>query len=197
METKAASPLEPKAARAGLQDAAAARGRTANRSRSPWWYRTGMGLSLAIASVAISIGGDAATLGVPAALILIPTALVQAAKRITGVSIDRYRARSSEARRLLGGYGLALLALFSVGMVLQIATGLRWSMAIAGAAMLALTVVIESRLDDILCKDIRAGHDRSRPGPGACLRRGHPRTQPSADLRHAPPGQLPGVRHRP
>ncbi|GAA5174104.1 hypothetical protein GCM10023321_77250 [Pseudonocardia eucalypti] len=141
METQSSTP-DPTAAKAALRDVHIARDRLADRIETPWWYRVALGLSMAFTFIAIGSGSEpVALIGGIVGCAVIPSVLMWAASRSTGVSMDRYRSAPANL------YALGLFALAGLGLWLRFGLGLTWAMIPAGLLALALTLVMEPRID--------------------------------------------------
>ncbi|MEV4873199.1 hypothetical protein [Streptomyces syringium] len=114
-----------------------------------------MGLGITLALVFLSMSLRMASWGVPV-LIGVVVALGWAARRATGVSLDRYTATPG-ATLLFGLYALAFIVVAVSGMALEWGVGVHWALAWAGVVIGALTVVVGYRADTATRRDIRAG----------------------------------------
>ncbi|MGK4582150.1 hypothetical protein [Kitasatospora sp. HPMI-4] len=141
---------------AALDSVSAARGRVADLARSPWWYHAGLGLSFVFAFSTVSIGRSLIPYGVLLGLFLVPLVLSTVVNRSTGVAVDRYLATPG-ARRLSTAYSAAFAALIALGLVVELAVGLRGSMAGCGVLAFVLTVAMGRRIEDALLRDLRDG----------------------------------------
>ncbi|WP_159046931.1 hypothetical protein [Streptomyces sp. XY66] len=146
--------MDPADARAALEQAAAARARIVARTPSPWWYYPGVGCCLLFAFASVSIDWDLIPYGVIFGLSLGPLLLTTAAGRATGVSLDRYYATPG-LRRTTSLLGPFVVALIAVGLLLEWAADLRWSMAVCGVVALIATVLAGRRLDRTLAEELR------------------------------------------
>ncbi|WP_147397442.1 hypothetical protein [Amycolatopsis panacis] len=144
------------AARAALDNVDAARRQMASRLTSPWWYHPGIGLSFGLAFASATIGWEYIPYGVIIGLTLLPTVLTTVARRVTGVSIDRYRSTPS-ARWSVLVYALLFVVLAGAGIALQWGADLRWAMAGCGALVFVLTVYFGRRIEAALVRDARSG----------------------------------------
>ncbi|MFI1254185.1 hypothetical protein ACH4U6_10315 [Streptomyces netropsis] len=140
-------------ARAALAAVAASRAEAATRVAGPWWYHVGLGITLALVFLSMSL--RMASWGVPV-LIGVVVALGWAVRRATGVSLERYTATPG-ATRLFGIYALAFIVLAVTGMILEWGAGVHWALAGAGVVIGALTIVVGYRADAATRRDIRAG----------------------------------------
>lgn len=144
-------------ARAALDGVADARGRVAARMRSPWWYYPGIGLSLGFAFASASISRDLVGYAVPVCLATIPVLLTLLANRVTGVRIENWNIIPPSVRRPSYIWMLLLAGLLAVGLVLELALHLRWSMAGCGVLVFVLTILMGRRIDQGLVRDVQAG----------------------------------------
>ncbi|MFD7503815.1 hypothetical protein [Streptomyces sp. NPDC059850] len=145
--------MDPRSARAALDDVDASRVRVADRISAPWWYHWGLGAALALVFLSMSLR-IASSAG--AALVLVVLGLDRAVRRVTGVSFERFTATPG-ARRLYGAYLVAFVLLAAAGMVLEWAADVRFAIAGAGLVIGALTVAVGYRVDAAARRDLRAG----------------------------------------
>lgn len=114
----------------------------ADRLRAPWWYHVGLGFAVAIMLVSLTT----ATVGVVIGGILLPAALMYLAKRVTGVSIDRYRIPPGATRANVSYMALFILAIGGA-LAAEVGGGIDWAMPLAGAVMILPTILLSYHLD--------------------------------------------------
>ncbi|WLW52131.1 hypothetical protein [Streptomyces sp. YU58] len=146
--------MEPQDARAALEQAGAARARVVARAVGPWWYYPGVGFCLLFAFAAVSIDRDLIPYGFVGGVWLGPALLTMAAGHITGVFLDRFYATPAMGR-ITSVLGPTLLALAALGLTLEWAVDLRWSMAGCGVLALLAVVAAGRRLDSALVRGRR------------------------------------------
>ncbi|MGW2386104.1 hypothetical protein [Streptomyces sp. NPDC001658] len=146
--------MEPQDARAALEQAGAARARIVARAAGPWWYYPGVGLCLLFAFAAVSIDGDLIPYGFMGGVWLGPALLTMAAGHSTGVFLDRFYATPAMGR-ITSVLGPTLPAPAALGLTLEWAVGLRWSMAGCGVLALLAVVAAGRRLDRALVREQR------------------------------------------
>lgn len=149
-------------ARVALRELADARLRLAERVTSPWWYRLGaasctaslfVGTGLVVGRPQAGSGTESAsTLLVALGAVLAPLGLLWALRRSTGVSVERYDVG-------LGAWYVIVFGLFLSGLGLQAFAGVHYALPVAGVGAFVATVVTEARIDDLLRRRVRAGHD--------------------------------------
>ncbi|AIA06997.1 hypothetical protein [Streptomyces noursei] len=145
--------LDASSAREALDSVAASRAQAAVHVASPWWYHVGMGVTVALLFLSMSL--RMASWAVPL-LVGVVVVLGLAVRRATGVSFDRYTATPG-ATRLFGIYALASLLAVVTGMYLEWGAGVHWAIAGAGLVVGVLTTVVGYRVDAVARHDIRAG----------------------------------------
>ncbi|MGX1974068.1 hypothetical protein [Streptomyces kronopolitis] len=143
----------PDSARSALEVVAASRARAAARVGAPWWYHVGLGATLALVFLAMSLR-VASSAG--AVLVVVVLGLGCAVRRATGVSYERHTSTPG-AIKAYGGYVLAIVLLAAAGMYLEWGAGVRWAIAVAGGGVGVLTVVLGYRVDAVARRAIRAG----------------------------------------
>ncbi|MFI9380442.1 hypothetical protein [Kutzneria sp. NPDC052558] len=158
METnrQAAGRPDATAAAEALDSISDVRERIATRVVSPWWYHLGLGLSVLLVFGSIDLDRDFAPFGVIVGGVLLPTALVWAAKRATGVAIDRSAAPLG-VRHVNGFYLIALVVLGGLGLWARLGLDLLGAMTAAGVVAAVLTVVIGLRTDRAWRAGVQAG----------------------------------------
>ncbi|MGW9078339.1 hypothetical protein [Streptomyces kronopolitis] len=143
----------PDSARSALDAVAASQARAATRISAPWWYHLGLGATLALVFLAMSLR-VASWAG--AVLVVVVLGLGYAVRRATGVSYERYTSTPG-AIKVYGGYILALVLLAAAGMYLEWGAGVHWAIAVAGGVIGVLTVAVGYRVDAVARRDIQAG----------------------------------------
>ncbi|MGX1975457.1 hypothetical protein [Streptomyces kronopolitis] len=144
--------LDAGSAREALDTVATSWARAAVHVTSPWWYHVGMGVTLALLflSVSLRMGSWAVPL-----LVGVMILLDLAVRRTTGVSFARYTA-TPRATMLFGIYAMASVLAVVTGMYLEYGAGVHWAIAGAGLVVGVLTIALGFRVDAIARHDIRA-----------------------------------------
>ncbi|MFD8546285.1 hypothetical protein [Streptomyces sp. NPDC059649] len=140
-------------ARKALDSVAASRAQAALHVASPCWYHVGMGVTVALLFLSMSL--RMASWAVPL-LVGVLVVLGLAVRRATGVSFDRYTATPG-ATRLFGIYALTSLLAIVTGMYLEWGAGVHWAIADAGFVVGVLTIAMGYRVDAAARHEIRAG----------------------------------------
>ncbi|GAB7030492.1 hypothetical protein AB0G35_35400 [Streptomyces sp. NPDC021749] len=145
--------LDAGSARAALDAVAVSRAEAAARIACPWWYHVGLGVTVALLFLSMSL--RMASWAVPL-LTGVMVALGWAVPRATGVSLRRSTSTPG-ATLLFGLYALAVLLLAVTGMSLEWGADLRGAIGCAGLVIGTLTIVVGYRIDAAAQRDIRAG----------------------------------------
>ncbi|WFE30324.1 hypothetical protein O7623_14540 [Solwaraspora sp. WMMD791] len=145
--------LDPRQAREALAGIDADRQDLARRAVAPWWFHSGLGLSLAIAFASVSLGWDWIPYGVIVGLLIGPIVVAQAANHATGVSLDRLHATPG-ARRISIKFGASLPVLIIAGLGLEWGLGLTGAMAATGLLVLVLAIVAGRAIDAALLREL-------------------------------------------
>ncbi|WP_411140304.1 hypothetical protein [Streptomyces sp. x-80] len=145
--------MDASSAREALDAVAASRTQVAAHVASPWWYHVGMGVTLALLFLSMSL--RMASWAVPL-LVAVVAVLGLTVRRATGVSFDRYTATPG-ATRLFGIYALASVLVVVAGMYLEWGAGMRWAIAGAGLVVGVFTIAVGYRVDAVARHDIQAG----------------------------------------
>ncbi|WP_242640736.1 hypothetical protein [Streptomyces kasugaensis] len=155
MENSSHNPhgLDASSAREALDAVAASRTQVAAHVASPWWYHVGMGVTLALLFLSMSL--RMASWAVPL-FVGVVVLLGLAVRRVTGVSFDRYTATPG-ATRLFGIYALVSVLVVVTGMYLEWGAEVHWAIAGAGLVVGVLTTAVGYRVDAVARHDIQAG----------------------------------------
>ncbi len=148
------SPTDAAEARNALLLVAEARGRAAARVTAPWWLHVGLGIVFAFAFASMSVRGIIGSCGFPSAMVA-ALGLFHAVRVQTGLSVDRYTATPG-TRRLSLIWILLTISISGTAMVLEWGMNIRWSLAVAGAVIGFLTIVMGPAVDRALRRDAGA-----------------------------------------
>ncbi|MEU5545537.1 hypothetical protein AB0G85_24545 [Streptomyces sioyaensis] len=145
--------MDARSARAALDAVSASRAAAATRIACPWWYHVGLGVTLALVFLSMSL--RVASWAVPL-LVGVVVALGWGVRRSTGVSLDRYTSTPG-ATLLFGVYVLAFLLLAATGMYLEWGADMHGAIGGAGLVIGAFTTAVGYRIDAAAQRDILAG----------------------------------------
>ncbi|WP_236680773.1 hypothetical protein [Streptomyces siderophoricus] len=145
--------MDARSARAALDAVAVSRAEAAARIACPWWYHVGLGVTVALLFLSMSL--RMASWAVPL-LTGVAITLDWAVRRSTGVSLRRYTS-TPRATLLCGLYGLAFIILTVTGMYLEWGADTYGAIGGAGLVIGTLTIVAGYLIDAAAQRDIRAG----------------------------------------